>query len=203
MSAVIFNFLPQTKSQKNARRVTVLRGAAARQGLNMMKLRNKASLASNPKLAKSLKKQAERHQLARDRLNDEAAALIYKEHNQNSLPGTSDLHNLYAREAKMYANEAIDQAKKAGTPEWLVFIVGKGKHSPNGEAQLRPVIVELVQTKNLEHEIPNGNEGRILVRVNPPQAEVVPTERPSVFDRIGFTKRRSVFDRIDSTKHRT
>ncbi|KAF7303150.1 DUF1771-domain-containing protein [Mycena kentingensis (nom. inval.)] len=63
--------------------------------------------------------------------------------NQSRLPNEIDLHGLLAREGKVKVASAVDRAKALGYSEMRV-IVGKGNHSNDGLAQLRPKITTYI-----------------------------------------------------------
>ncbi|CAL1708287.1 unnamed protein product [Somion occarium] len=112
-------------------------------------------------LAKELSNEGKAHQREMDRLNREASEWIYVENNKDSKPGEIDLHGLYVKEAISYADRAIQEARQRGDAE-VHFIVGKGLHSKNGMAKLKPAIEELMQKNQLVAEL-NPNNGGVLV----------------------------------------
>lgn len=62
---------------------------------------------------------------------------------QDSGPHEIDLHGLYVKEAITQTDRALQQAQARGDTE-LHLIVGKGLHSKNGAAKLKPAIEELI-----------------------------------------------------------
>ena len=81
---------------------------------------------------------------------------------QDSQPGEIDLHGLYVKEAVKYADQSIEEARARGDAK-IKFIVGtssratsmlvprtywwtgKGLHSTNHAAKIKPAIEELMQ----------------------------------------------------------
>jgi DNA-nicking Smr family endonuclease len=65
------------------------------------------------------------------------------ENNKQSPPGTIDLHGLYVKEAIERTESAIAQRQRSGQDE-LRVIVGKGIHSQNHQAKIKPAVEELM-----------------------------------------------------------
>lgn len=63
---------------------------------------------------------------------------------QDSGPREIDLHGLYVKEAITFTERALQQARTRGDGE-IHLIVGKGLHSKNGAAKLKPAIAELIR----------------------------------------------------------
>lgn len=76
--------------------------------------------------------------------------------NQGRPRNEIDLHGLYVKEASQKVEEAIQHCQQAGEND-LTIIVGKGLHSPNQIAKLKPAIIELVKKYNVscQPNIPN------------------------------------------------
>lgn len=90
---------------------------------------------------------------------------VCAENNKDSKPGEIDLHGLYVKEAIMYTDRAIQEAKQRGDSEIQLIVgacprpaplmrirvnfsliePGKGLHSRGGVAKLKPAIEELIQ----------------------------------------------------------
>jgi hypothetical protein len=81
---------------------------------------------------------------------------LYVEKNQGRPSNEIDLHGLYVKEASQKAEEAIQRCQRNGEKD-LVIIVGKGLHSPNQIAKLKPAIIELVKKYEVtcQPNIPN------------------------------------------------
>jgi len=80
------------------------------------------------------------------------------------MPGEVDLHGLYVKESIAYTDQSIAEARARGDKE-IRLIVGKGIHSPNHAAKLKPAIEELMQKHNLSAEIDPQNSGVLIVRL--------------------------------------
>lgn len=77
------------------------------------------------------------------------------------MPGEVDLHGLYVKEAITYTDQSIVEARARGDKEIRLIVgsyhpffylrkdrtfrAGKGIHSPNHAAKLKPAIEELMQ----------------------------------------------------------
>ncbi|POW08982.1 hypothetical protein PSTT_07151 [Puccinia striiformis] len=93
--------------------------------------------------AKNLSNEGKAHQERRNQLNKQAAEWIFKENNRHSPSDTIDLHGLYVQESLTYAETFINQAERNKGPDQLRIIVGKGLHSTNFQAKLKPAIEKL------------------------------------------------------------
>ncbi|EKM54149.1 uncharacterized protein PHACADRAFT_257781 [Phanerochaete carnosa HHB-10118-sp] len=116
-------------------------------------------------LAKELSNKGKRHQAEMDRLNKEAAEWIFIKNNEDSKPGEVDLHGLYVKEAITYTDRAIQQARARGDSE-VHLIVGKGLHSKNGAAKIKPAIEDLMQKHQLVAELDPQNTGVLIVSLD-------------------------------------
>ncbi|EMD35284.1 hypothetical protein CERSUDRAFT_85301 [Gelatoporia subvermispora B] len=114
--------------------------------------------------AKELSEQGKEHKAEMERLNAEAAEWIYKANNLDSKPGEVDLHGLYVKEAITYTDRVIQDARERGDSK-VHLIVGKGLHSKDGKAKLKPAIEELVEKHGLIVEIDPYNEGVLIVNL--------------------------------------
>jgi hypothetical protein len=85
---------------------------------------------------------------------------------------TIDLHGLYVHESLIYAETFINQAERNGGPDRLRIIVGKGLHSQNFQAKLKPAIEKLIEKHHLAIDFDNHNAGVLLVHRNVPKHQV-------------------------------
>ncbi|KAF7376067.1 Cytoplasmic protein [Mycena sanguinolenta] len=92
--------------------------------------------------AKQLSNEGKEHQAKMNALNKEASDWIFTENNKDSKPGEIDLHGLYVKEAIEHTDRALQEAKARGDSE-IHLIVGKGLHSPDHIAKIKPAIEEL------------------------------------------------------------
>lgn len=97
---------------------------------------------------------------------------IFTENNRHVTSDTIDLHGLYVQESLSYAENFINQAEKNNGSENLRIIVGKGLHSQNFQAKLKPAIEKLVKKHHLAIDFDNHNAGVLLVRRNVPNDRV-------------------------------
>ena len=112
----------------------------------------------NGERAHELSQQGKAHAAKQDQLDDQASAWIFNgeagpsriEHllttanNQQSPPGTIDLHGLYVKEAIERTESAIAAAQRSGQTEMRI-IVGKGIHSQNHVAKIKPAVEDLMR----------------------------------------------------------
>jgi len=129
--------------------------------------------------AKELSNQGKAHQKEMERLNAEASAWIFRENNLDSQPGEVDLHGLYVKEAIACTDECISEARARGDKE-VRLIVGKGIHSPNHAAKLKPAIEELILKHNLTAALDPDNAGVLIVRLGGDDADERARDRGGV-----------------------
>ncbi|CAI2192464.1 8004_t:CDS:2 [Funneliformis geosporum] len=94
--------------------------------------------------AKELSQKGKEHGKKMEQYNSKAAEVIFNENNKNRPPNELDLHGLYVKEALLKTELKI-QYCKAKNIDNLTIIVGRGKHSSNGVAKLKPAIAELME----------------------------------------------------------
>ena len=94
--------------------------------------------------AKQLSNEGHEHQRKMEQANGEAADWIFHANNEDSAPNEVDLHGLYTKEAIAKTEQAIREHQQRGTPE-LRVIVGKGIHSKDHVAHIKPAIEKLMQ----------------------------------------------------------
>lgn len=94
--------------------------------------------------------------------NKRAAQYVFVENNADSKGNEIDLHGLYVNEAKWVLQKRIGEALRTSQQELLV-IVGKGNHSQNGVAKLKPAIDELCSEAGLNHYISQKNSGVLVI----------------------------------------
>ncbi|KAI0000402.1 hypothetical protein BJV77DRAFT_939265 [Russula vinacea] len=114
--------------------------------------------------AKELSNEGRAHQREMERLNAEASAWIFRGEYSGRMPTEIDLHGLYVKEAITYTDNSIAEARARGDNE-IRLIVGKGIHSPNHAAKLKPAIEGLIQKHNLSAAIDPQNSGVLIVHL--------------------------------------
>ncbi|WVR08847.1 hypothetical protein IAU60_005905 [Kwoniella sp. DSM 27419] len=115
--------------------------------------------------AHDLSVQGKEHQRRQDELDDEAGAWIFNENNKASPADTIDLHGLYVKEAIERTESAILAAQRSGQDE-LRIIVGKGIHSQNHKAKIKPAVEDMMRKYNLSAHIDPRNTGVLIVDLN-------------------------------------
>ncbi|KAI8637077.1 hypothetical protein BD408DRAFT_396351 [Parasitella parasitica] len=106
--------------------------------------------------AKELSNLGHHHDNLMKSYNQKAADHIFSVKNQNRPSNEIDLHGLFVKEASEKVEEAIKRCQRNGEQD-LIIIVGKGLHSPNQIAKLKPAIIELVKKYQItcQPNIPN------------------------------------------------
>ncbi|KAI9463665.1 hypothetical protein BJY52DRAFT_1252969 [Lactarius psammicola] len=99
-------------------------------------------------------------------LDKRAAEIIFRENNKNRKEGGKiDLHGLHVAEAVQFAKDHVQTARSRGD-EVVRFIVGKGLHSDDGEAKIRPALEAHFTERGLVHSLDSKNAGVLIVRLD-------------------------------------
>lgn len=117
-------------------------------------------------LAKQLSLKGTVHKANMVRLDKAASTKIFQENNQGLMPDTVDLHGLFVLEAKVYFDDAVRRAQDCGELS-LHVIVGRGNHSENNIARIKPAIQEYGQSLGLDVEVDPFNNGCLVVSLDP------------------------------------
>ncbi|RCK54452.1 hypothetical protein Cantr_04403 [Candida viswanathii] len=94
--------------------------------------------------------------------NRKAAEYVFRENNEDSGPDEIDLHGLYVKEAEWILQRRIYYAVQTHQSH-LNVIVGKGLHSANGVAKIKPAVDELCDEVGLKHYIDKKNTGVLVI----------------------------------------
>lgn len=97
--------------------------------------------------------------------NFEAANYVFQANNTDSAPDEIDLHGLYVKEAEAILLRRITQAVNNGE-DHLRVIVGKGLHSKNGIAKIKPAVDQMCDDLHLNHYIDPKNLGVLVIELN-------------------------------------
>ncbi|KAI8064417.1 hypothetical protein BC940DRAFT_277189 [Gongronella butleri] len=112
--------------------------------------------------AKQLSNQGHEHDRLMKQYNKQAADLVYQQKNANRPPNEIDLHGLFVAEASERVEAAMERCQREGYKD-LTIIVGKGLHSPDHVAKLKPAITELVHKYKVRCEVGRPNPGCLYV----------------------------------------
>ncbi|KAK9900311.1 DUF1771-domain-containing protein [Cystobasidium minutum MCA 4210] len=118
--------------------------------------------------AKELSNEGKMHQRRKEELNDQAADFIFAANNRNQPRGSIDLHGLYVQEAIERTERAVQDAQSQGLDE-LRIITGKGIHSNQGIAKIKPAIEKLMVKYNLAAHLDPHNTGVLIVSLSGPR----------------------------------
>jgi len=94
----------------------------------------------------------------------EAADRIFERNNRRRRPNEIDLHDLHVKEAIERTEMAILAAQHRGETE-IQLIVGRGLHSRDGVAKMRPAIEQLMFELRLIAEPDPYNIGVLVVKL--------------------------------------
>lgn len=98
--------------------------------------------------------------------NQQAAALIFEQNNQNRRKNSIDLHGLYVTEALTYLQQKLDQCRSEGVIQ-LTVITGMGNHSPNNIAKIKPEVEKFARENHL-HITPHPGHLVLDLTINKP-----------------------------------
>ncbi|QID88240.1 hypothetical protein GRS66_010949 [Saccharomyces pastorianus] len=96
--------------------------------------------------------------------NMQAAEYVFVENNADSSSNEIDLHGLYVKEALFILQKRIKFATDHNEPQ-LNVIVGKGLHSQNGIAKLKPSIEEYCAKHGIRNHLEKGNSGVLVLEL--------------------------------------
>ncbi|ABN66460.1 predicted protein, partial [Scheffersomyces stipitis CBS 6054] len=105
--------------------------------------------------------------------NRQAAEYVFRENNADSGPDEIDLHGLYVKEAEYILQNRIANDIRTNQSH-LRVIVGKGLHSANGIAKLKPAIDQMCDECNLKHKLDPHNSGVLVIDLTNTQSSQVP-----------------------------
>ncbi|KAL5537130.1 N4BP2_1 [Sanghuangporus sanghuang] len=149
-----------------------LRDLAAKEGRLADREYERASEAyasGDRDFAKKLRDKGAQHRHNSRNYHRMAAAEIFNHHNPEydinpNARVKIDLHHLHVREAKEYVERHIDLCRRAKLSRTEI-ISGRGNHSVDGVAKIRPAIMELMESqRDVEVDEHETNPGRIVVR---------------------------------------
>ncbi|KAJ2991016.1 hypothetical protein HDV02_004016 [Globomyces sp. JEL0801] len=97
--------------------------------------------------------------------NRKASELYFKSKNAGRGIAELDLHGQFVKEAIAITDKRIGECKSNGVNE-LVIIVGKGLHSQNGVAKIKPAIQELIVKQEISATMNEPNPGCLTVHLH-------------------------------------
>merc|ERR1712093_251197 len=125
---------------------------------------SRAYKAGDGASAKELSNKGHQHDRNKDELNQRAADWIFEANNRGRGAGEIDLHGLYVQEAIDKTEAAVQNAQRQGLHE-LRIITGKGIHSQQGVAKIKPAIESLMVKYNLSAHLDSHNSGVLVVNL--------------------------------------
>ncbi|AGO13075.1 AaceriAFL083Cp [[Ashbya] aceris (nom. inval.)] len=170
-------FLSQDRDYNHAtddeyRRLRDLADQAFKKRAELSQQSQQAYKQGDGALAKDLSEQAKRQLEVAERYNMQAAEYVFTSNNADSGSDEIDLHGLYVKEAQWILKKRIAAGVRGGEPR-LRVIVGKGLHSANGVAKIRPAVEELCTEAGLRSYLDEKNAGVLIVDLE--QANVPPS----------------------------
>ncbi|QHS76541.1 Smr domain-containing protein SPAR_P00760 [Saccharomyces paradoxus] len=123
------------------------------------------------KLAHELSEKSKAQLKIAEDFNMQAAEYVFVENNADSSSSEIDLHGLYVKEALFILQKRIKFAIEHNEPQ-LNVIVGKGLHSQNGIAKLKPSIEEFCAQHGISNHLEKGNSGVLVLELQGVQVPV-------------------------------
>lgn len=114
--------------------------------------------------ASELSAQAKKQLELAESYNMKAAEYVFIENNRDSDDNDIDLHGLYIKEAEYILKQRIISGIKKNQAT-IDCIVGKGLHSKNGIAKLKPAVEQLCQEANMKCWIDKKNSGVLHIDI--------------------------------------
>jgi DNA-nicking Smr family endonuclease len=98
-----------------------------------------------------------------------AKALVLAARNTrlNQNPAVLDLHYMDRDKARDVVWQCLAELQRNLQSGQLNIVVGRGSHSHNRRSNLKPEIIEVLESMSLEYSCPEENEGVISVIVRP------------------------------------
>lgn len=128
--------------------------------------------------AHELSQQGHAHGDKMEEYNAQAAAFVFRANNSDSAEDEIDLHGLYIAEAEKFVDQRLMYAQQQHQP-YVRVIVGKGLHSQDHVAKLRPAIEQLCARHGLRYEIDSKNSGVLIVYMTAGGAPIYPQPGPA------------------------
>lgn len=139
---------------------------AAYKKRNQLSQQSQAAYKSGDKAkAGQLSQEAKKQLEIAEENNARAAEYVFIENNRDSDHDDIDLHGLYVKEAEYILKVRIKSGIEKRQPK-LDCIVGKGKHSANGIAKLKPAIEQLCKEAGLRCWIDPKNTGVLHIDIS-------------------------------------
>lgn len=106
--------------------------------------------------------------------NRQAAEYVFRENNTDSAEDEIDLHGLYVNEAIFFLQNRIANSIRTNQSH-LRVIVGKGLHSKNGVAKIKPAVDDMCDECNLRHRIDPNNSGVLEIDLSNTHENQIPS----------------------------
>ena len=112
--------------------------------------------------AKKLSDEGKREGAAMDACNLAACEAYFAGNNANKGPGEIDLHGLYVEEAVRKLEERLAVCRRNNAAQ-LVVIVGRGNHSKDNVAKIKPAMQKLIAEHKLKVAVDSPNAGCVTI----------------------------------------
>lgn len=106
--------------------------------------------------------------------NKQAAEYVFRENNADSAEDEIDLHGLYVKEAEWILQKRISECMRTNQSH-LKVIVGKGLHSQQGIAKLKPAVDQMCDESGLTHYIDKKNTGVMVIEFAGSSTQQIPS----------------------------
>lgn len=130
--------------------------------------------SGNKQKAHELSEQSKKLLTEAEYYNHQAAEYVFRENNTDSAEDEIDLHGLFVKEAVFFLQTRI-AAEVQRNSSHLKVIVGKGLHSQNGIAKLKPAIDQMCTESRLKHYIDKDNTGVLVIDLRNTHPDQIPS----------------------------
>ena len=101
-----------------------------------------------------------------DEAHEKASQMFFEWHNHDNPPDELDLHGQLVKEALDLTRHRLQACQSKGETK-LIVITGKGLHSVDGIAKIKPSLIAYLKEQGLSHEVDQPHAGCILIHIQP------------------------------------
>ncbi|ODV64313.1 Smr domain-containing protein [Ascoidea rubescens DSM 1968] len=126
-------------------------------------------------LAHELSVESKQYRAEAEEYDQKAAEYVFVANNEDSSEDEIDLHGLYVKEAEIFVKKRFKFCIHNNRP-YLNVIVGKGLHSKNGIAKLKPSVEEWCREYGISCSVDPDNSGVLVVDLSDTHASDISTQ---------------------------
>ncbi|KXJ22434.1 NEDD4-binding protein 2 [Exaiptasia diaphana] len=96
--------------------------------------------------------------------NNRAAAKILEHKNADNNPFVLDLHGLHVPEALQALGERLNPPDMIHRPKFISVVTGRGLHSKQGKAKIKPAVIDYLQRNNYRYEEMHAGQLKVFLK---------------------------------------